>query len=188
MPNRISARMFGRQRRTRDAQRGQSLVEFALVLPIILILVLGIVDFARLYTTMFTVESAAREAADYGAFHWWYWQDATTSAATETEMQRRACVAVRNLPDYTESGGTCTNPSFASTTTVAPYPGAADCTTEPHPPADPPCQVTVTLTYTFHLFAPVGIDFFGTRLGLPSTLTFSRDSTFAIANFGIDAP
>jgi hypothetical protein len=64
---------------------------------------------------------------------------------------------------------------------------STDCSVEPQPPADP-CRVTVTLDYTFHLFAPLSIQFFDVRLGLPSTLSFTRDSTFAISNFGIDQP
>lgn len=170
----------------RRLQRGQSLVEFSLLLPILLILALAIVDFARLYTTMLTVESAAREAADYGAFHWYNWQDTSTADATKLEMVRRACVATSNLPDYQGSGSTCTNPTVADpTVTVAPYSGAKACTEEPNPPTDPPCWVHVQLTYEFHLFAPINVELFGVTLGLPSTLTFTRDSTFAVSNFRI---
>lgn len=43
------------------------MVEFALVLPVLLLLVLGIVDFGRLMITISSVSSASRDAARYGA-------------------------------------------------------------------------------------------------------------------------
>ena len=46
------------------------------------------------------------------------------------------------------------------------------------PLRDPPCRVTVRLSYEFHLFTPVGI-------ALPPTLTFQRDSTFAMTDIGL---
>jgi Flp pilus assembly protein TadG len=48
-------------RRYRD--RGQSLVEFALVLPIFLLMLMGIVDAGRLIYTYNTVSNAARDGA-----------------------------------------------------------------------------------------------------------------------------
>ena len=54
---------------------GQSLVEFALVVPLMALFFVAVADFARLYTTMMTIESAAREAADYGSFSGAYWTD-----------------------------------------------------------------------------------------------------------------
>lgn len=48
-------------------QRGQSLVEFALVLPMLLVLLLGIVDFGRIFQAGIAVEAAARNAAEIGA-------------------------------------------------------------------------------------------------------------------------
>ena len=171
----------------RDSGRGQSVVEFALILPLILILLIAIVDFARLYTTMLTVESAAREAADYGSFHWYNWQDAATADATAAEMERRACVAVSNLPEYSGSGGTCFGPSFFDYALAAPPGPGIDCSQKPVPTANP-CRLTVTLTYDFRLLSPLRVELFGTTLGVPASLTFSRDATFALSDYGIDTP
>lgn len=173
---------------------GQSVVEFALVLPVMLIMLLAIVDLARIYTTMMSVESAAREAADYGTtLGAGKWQDGTPRAGTEAEMQRRACVAAGDLPDYVDpdgnpATGNCTNPSFTYciTTTVggpcAPYDAAALCE---DPLRASPCAVTVTLGYDFTLLAPLNFEFMGVEYGLPSSLSFERDSTFAITDIDV---
>lgn len=47
--------------------RGQSLVEIALCLPILLLLVLGTVDVGRIYATKIATTNAAREAAIFAA-------------------------------------------------------------------------------------------------------------------------
>lgn len=181
----------------RRAQRGQSVVEFALVLPLMLILMVAILDLARIYTTMMSVESAAREAADYGTtLGAGKWQDGAPMATTVSEMERRSCIAARNLPDYEDADGNpatgCANPSFAVCVTAS-IGGA--CTYPPDPAAfcyDPlratPCTVTVTLTHDFQLLAPLSFDFFGVQLGLPTTLTFDRDSTFAMTDIGVAGP
>lgn len=55
-------------RRTRkDEERGQSLVEFALLVPIFLLLVFAIVDFGMGFHAWITVTNSAREGARYGA-------------------------------------------------------------------------------------------------------------------------
>lgn len=175
---------------------GQSIVEFALVLPLMLIMLLAIVDLARIYTTMMSVESAAREAADYGTtLGAGKWQDGAPRAGTETEMQRRACVAATNLPDYADSdsdpGNGCTNPSFTYciTTSVGGPCGAYDPAAACEDPLRaPPCAVTVTLAYDFTLLAPVNFEFMGVTYGFPSTLSFERDSTFAMTDIDVAAP
>ncbi len=53
--------------RRRNRTNGQSLVEFAFVLPLLLVMVAGAADLGRLFFGYVTVESAAREAAFYGA-------------------------------------------------------------------------------------------------------------------------
>jgi hypothetical protein len=47
--------------------RGQGLVEFALILPALLLVVVSIIDFGRLIFTISSVASASRDAARYGA-------------------------------------------------------------------------------------------------------------------------
>jgi Flp pilus assembly protein TadG len=160
-------------------------VEFALVVPVMLLILLGIADLGRIYTTMMSVESAAREAADFGttlgAAHW---SPGLAQAATVSEMEKRACVAASDLPDYVgddPSGAvvTCTNPSFSCVITPGVPCDAPDPATLCEDPLRAePCQVTVTLAYDFHLFTPV-------RIGLPAALTFERDSTFAMTDIDL---
>jgi Flp pilus assembly protein TadG len=47
--------------------RGQSLVEFALVLPLLLVLVISAIEIGRLFFTKIVITNAAREAAYYYA-------------------------------------------------------------------------------------------------------------------------
>ena len=47
--------------------RGQSLVEFALVLPLLLVLLLGIADFGRVFAAGITLEAASRNGAEAAA-------------------------------------------------------------------------------------------------------------------------
>jgi hypothetical protein len=178
-------------RRRREC--GQSVVEFAIVLPLMVIVLLAILDFARIYTTMLSVESAAREAADYattlGAGKW---QVGAPMNTTVAEMKRRACIAAGDLPDYADldddpTNG-CENPAFeyclAPTAGGACGPLDADVHCE-DPTRTAPCAVTVTLTHEFHLFTPLNVEFLGVQIGFPSTMTFKRDSTFAMTDIDL---
>jgi Flp pilus assembly protein TadG len=46
---------------------GQSLVEFALVLPILIVLIFGVIEFGRLWMTVNTLSGAAREGVRVAA-------------------------------------------------------------------------------------------------------------------------
>src|SRR5262245_37432777 len=52
--------------KARNSQPGQALVEFGLMLPVMLILFLGIIDFGRAFYAGVVAEQAARDAARLG--------------------------------------------------------------------------------------------------------------------------
>ena len=53
--------------RRRDRVRGQALTEFALVLPILLVLFLAVADLGRLFAAGIIVQAASRDAAEAAA-------------------------------------------------------------------------------------------------------------------------
>lgn len=55
--------MRGMVRRFRNGEGGQALVEFALVLPLLLLMVLGVIDFGRAWNLHQVLTDAAREGA-----------------------------------------------------------------------------------------------------------------------------
>ncbi|GAB4327079.1 MAG: hypothetical protein Kow0010_10450 [Dehalococcoidia bacterium] len=54
-------------RRLREGDAGQALVEFALILPLMLLLLFALADFGRAFYTWLVVTNAAREGARVGA-------------------------------------------------------------------------------------------------------------------------
>jgi hypothetical protein len=171
--------------RRRTGARGQSVVEFALVVPVLLFMVIAIADVGRVYAAAVAVESAAREAADFGAFERSNWT-AVNTPTTLASMERRACVAAAgsHLQDYKTTDPvnhtTCSNPSFscalewlgavAECGASAGFVSGQDCS---DPLTSPPCTVHVHLDYTFH-----------TILNLPpfpATFELGRDSRFRVS-------
>jgi hypothetical protein len=161
------------------------------VVPIVAIILVGIVDMSRVFTAVVTVESAVREAADYGAWRSDYWDDSDpldpAYLKTEKAMVERACIASANLSGYVGPTDGCANPRITKLELVNKnLTPASDCDRADRSPG--PCWVHVEMEYTHDLIAPVGFDFFGTRIGLPSQLTFRRDAIFAISDFTTDQP
>jgi Flp pilus assembly protein TadG len=145
-----------------------------------LLLVVALVDFGRLFTAVIGVESAAREAADYGAMQGttkWDLTDAAQMAQHLQDMQMRACTAASTLSDYVgDPPGTpnmaCSNPSFAFDIERIPVSGTCSSQTE----FDDPCIVHVTLTYDFNMFLKFP--------PLPPVFNVVRESRFAISDLG----
>ena len=47
-------------------QKGQSLVEFAIILPVVLLLLMGIIEFGMMFNSYLTIQNVAREGARLG--------------------------------------------------------------------------------------------------------------------------
>ncbi len=58
-------------RSRRTARRGQTMVEFAITLPVMLMLLFGIIEFGRLFQAWLTLQNAARTAVRYGVTGAW---------------------------------------------------------------------------------------------------------------------
>jgi Flp pilus assembly protein TadG len=84
--------------------RGQSLVEVALVLPILVMLLLGLLDFGRAYYTIVALRDAADEGAAYGA----------TNPNDEPGITRRAAEASRALVNIQEGDVSVSAPNKAT--------------------------------------------------------------------------
>ena len=176
--------------RRRSSTEGQSVVELALILPILLILFLAVADLARIYTTMMTVESAVREAADYGAWNSSNWEGdpaipTSNYAKTVEQMVERGCIAARSLPDYDGPDDGCVNPTLRIKLTEPNGSDGVNCADEARAV---PCRVRVDGSYDFHLLLPLSFSNGDVHLGLPAQLSFERTSIFAISDFDIDTP
>jgi Flp pilus assembly protein TadG len=134
--------------------RGAELIELALVLPILLLVFAGIVDFALMFQRYLTVSNAAREGA----------RIAVLPGYTEADVQSR-------VTQYVQQGiGDSTASPVAELLAVSIDPPGDT-------PAFPAAQVTVTMTHTYLFLGPVS-GFFGG--GSFSSITLFARSTMRI--------
>jgi Flp pilus assembly protein TadG len=108
---------IGRLRRPGDRSRGQSLVEFAVVLPVFLLILAAVIDFGMGLYSQMTVINAAREGArlgvvlpgDTAAIQ--ARVDAMTGGLDSTQLN--VTISCKN-----PSGGSCGSPAYQSGDTV----------------------------------------------------------------------
>ncbi len=104
--------------RPRNRERGQSLIEMGLVMPILVLLTFGIVDFGLLFYTHLALESAASQAVRYGI---------TGSAMNGMSRQESIKAALRNAaPTLTIDDGDITFSRLAGGNWVNGLGGAGD--------------------------------------------------------------
>ena len=134
------------------AERGQSLVEFALALPILTFGLIGGADLARAFAIQLAVQNGARAGAEAAAIDF----SPTTSLA-----QNRALDEMGRTPYLSTAGATVTV-SFKQDD------GTTDCPVA-GPTVATPCYVTVRVQYQFRTIVPWPI--------IPNTANFDRSTT-----------
>ncbi len=121
---------------THPRQKGQSLVEFALVLPLFVLILVGIFDIGRAFFAYIAISNAAREGARVETF----WPGKATMANVTTSIQ--AEIGASTVVDWSKVSSIlieCGNPLSTITT---------DAQLKACPSGQP---FKVTLTYTHDL-------------------------------------
>jgi Flp pilus assembly pilin Flp len=141
-------------RRLRRSERGAELIEFALVLPIMLLVFAGIVDFALMFQRFLTISNAAREGA----------RIAVLPGYTQVDVANRVTQYVRE-----GIGDDSVTPTTVLTPVTIDPPGAT--------PPFPAAQVVVSMTHTYLFMGPVSGMLGG---GSWSSITLAARSTMRI--------
>lgn len=138
--------------RRRKQGSGQSLVEFALVLPVFLLILWGIIDMGFMFYSRITVINAAREGA--------------RSAVTAIDDPTSIPGLVNSNVSATASGLVAAD--LSDTATCVPLAQAScDFSAGGAPDPVPGDAVRVTVTYTYHSFFA---RLFGNQVDLKSTV------------------
>lgn len=140
-----------------DSRRASALIEFAIVLPLLLLVGLGCADFGRFAYEYCAVSNAAEEGATFGALNPIAKYGNSTSAWT-AEAQAAAVAEHSNLTNATITTSEVTVTNFTTTA------------------ADPPEMVgyvTCTVTHNFNmlLLAPGVISLWGPANPVPMVRT-----------------
>jgi len=138
-------------------QRGQSLVELALVLPIVMLLVMITIDFGRAFFGWISLNNMARVGANYAALH----RDAWTTPGSPAERTEYATLMAASADRI----GCALNPNPPAQPIFGPA----------ITPGDPDAWATVGLTCDFSPVAP------GIRQVLGSVIKINASSTFPIS-------
>jgi Flp pilus assembly protein TadG len=155
-------------------RRGQSLVEFALVLPLLMLVFMSIVQFGMLFSAQIALINGVREAARFGSVS----PTIASNASANADMVRAHLTSVL-------SGSMVGFTSSSLTGNEVCYVGYAD------PGASTwSVRMTVTATYAHPLFIPiVGIllDGFDGSNDDPDALSLSASEQFRVENLPLQS-
>ncbi len=159
-----------RPQQGRRRTRGQSLVEFSLVLPLLLLLVLFGIDFGRIFLGWVQLNNVVRVAANYAAENPTAWNSTNPNSAVQTQY--------RTLITQEASGINCTMPS------PLPTPGFPNGANGVNTIGSP---VTVRVVCNFPFITPVIGSMFGGALPVSASASYPNRSGM-IANIPTPAP
>lgn len=116
-----------------QSQRGAVAVEFAIVLPVLLLLILAIIEFGRAYNVQLTLTAAAREGVRVMAI--------SNDQTKAKDAARAAAASVGSIPaaDITISPADCKSPAASPSPSPSPSPSSTSSSTS--------AQVTLTIPY-----------------------------------------
>jgi PKD repeat protein len=147
---------------SRHKSRGQSLVEFALVLPVMLVLLLIALDFGRVYLGYINLQTMSRIAANFAANNPDAW-DAAPDAAAQTKYRNQvlADAAANNCVLPRDAGGNqiVPRPTFTDTNSD----GKTDTLGD---------TVQVALTCRFTVITPVISAIVGSQVAVSAQTSF----------------
>jgi Flp pilus assembly protein TadG len=155
---------YSRTAPLRQSSRGQALVEFALVAPVMLLLLLVAVDFGRLFFTHVAVNNVAREATYHAAAH----------AADESfnKEQYEAAVEAAGLREVSVQGQGGEGALTVSAPVCSTPAGTnIDCHAASAFAAGSGNRVTVTASQPFTFLTPLIGDLLGGNLTLTASAT-----------------
>lgn len=151
--------------RSRRHRRGQSLVEFALVLPLLLVLLMICLDFGRIFLGYVNLQSMARIGANYAATNptAWLSGDATVKARYQSQITNDATATNCTLPKV---GGTPTapDPTFSG--------------------ANLGDTATVSLSCSFQVLTPIISNILGGSVTVSSSAAFPVKSAMIASGGG----
>lgn len=134
-------------------ERAQSLVEIALMLPILVFLILAGGDLARAYALQLAVQNGARAGAEAAAIDF---------SPTPDEARSRALDEMSRTPGLNPA-----DPTLVITVSFKRTDGLTDCVGDPT--VLDPCWATVRVRYTFHTVTPWPL--------IPNTANFDRTTS-----------
>jgi Flp pilus assembly protein TadG len=141
--------------------RGQALVEFALILPILLTMFGAAIDLARVYGAWITLEAATRDASEQVATD----TTITSSSAATTRAQQIVCSEMSGVAGYVVSGSSCSTPTVSVTWSSS--------TAAPGTTLNPKVTTVVVTTFPFRTVFPYPLFTQGGAWTLGSTQSYS---------------